>query len=41
MQIFIKYENHTCMNFYIFENLYGEKAHRDETKWNRDADLNS
>ena len=29
------------MNFYIFENLYGEKPHRDETKWNRDAALNS
>lgn len=29
------------MNDYIFKNLYGEKPHRDKTKWNRDAGLNS
>ena len=27
------------MNDYIFKNLYGEKPHRDKTKWNRDAGL--
>lgn len=29
------------MNDYIFKNLYGDKSHRDKTKWNRDVGLNS
>ena len=29
------------MSFYVFENLYGEKPHRDETKRNRDVAVNS
>ena len=41
MQIFNKCEHYACINEHIFENLYGEKPHRDETKWNRDVVLNS
>lgn len=40
MQIFIKHANHACINEHVFENLYGETPHRDETKWNRDEVLN-
>jgi hypothetical protein len=41
MQIFIKSENHACMNEQIFENLYGEKQHEQAAKQIANGALNS